>query len=213
MENSNLLDWYNAYRISAFGQTTATGLSSLPHDEISPDQIQRSLASEAPIAADLWCIAKPPVHKIESAAGVMIVEDRTAEKPYTDENDIICWHYDHSKPRNIKGINLVTALYHQGGVSWPVGFERVHQTERYPDPNSGTDQRRSSRSQNEMDRDLRQPAVKNQIPFKSALNDFWFASADNMNGIKHTLQKDLVMPLKANRKVATSANAKPEGRE
>lgn len=212
MKNGNLLDLYSDYRSSAFGQTTATGLSSLLNGEISPDQMQRSLASEAQTSADLWRIAKPHVRQIESAEGVMIVEDSIAEKPYTDENDMICWHDDHSPQRNIKGINLVTGLYHNRGVSLPVGFELVRKTERYTDPNSGKEQRRSSRTKNEMYRDLMQPAVKNQIPFKYALNDIWFASAENLNFVKLTLNKDLVMPLKANRKVATSADAKQKGR-
>jgi hypothetical protein len=62
-----------------------------------------------------------------------------------------------------------------------------------------------------MYRDLMQQAVKNQIPFKYALNDIWFASAENMNYVKITLEKDFVMPLKANRKVATSADAQQSG--
>jgi hypothetical protein len=28
---------------------------------------------------------------------VLILDDSIAEKPYTDENDIICWHYDHTQ--------------------------------------------------------------------------------------------------------------------
>jgi hypothetical protein len=63
-----------------------------------------------------------------------------------------------------------------------------------------------------MFRDLMQPAVQNQISVKYAFNDIWFASAENLNLVKLTLKKDLVIPLKANRKVATSADAKPEGR-
>ncbi|MEJ7713696.1 MAG: hypothetical protein WKF84_28570 [Pyrinomonadaceae bacterium] len=39
----------------------------------------------------------------------MIVDDSIEEKPYTDENDIVCWHYDHSKDRHVKGINFVTS--------------------------------------------------------------------------------------------------------
>jgi hypothetical protein len=33
-------------------------------------------------------------------------------KPDTDENELISWHRDHSKGRNEKGINLLTAFYH-----------------------------------------------------------------------------------------------------
>lgn len=212
MKNGKLLDLYSDYLIIAFGQTTATGLSSLLNGEISQDQMQRSLADEEQTSADLGRIAKPHVRKIESEDGVAIVDDSIAEKPYTDENDIICWHYDHSQQRNVQGINFVTCLYHNQGVSLPVGFELVRKTERYTDPKSGKEKRRSNRTQNEMYRDLMQQAVKNKIPFKYALNDLWFASAENMNFVKITLKKDFVMPLKANRKVATRADAKQEGR-
>jgi hypothetical protein len=212
MKNGKLLDLYSDYLISAFGQTTATGLSALLNGEISHDQMQRSLAGEEQTSADLWRIAKPHVRKIERADGVMIVDDSIGEKPYTDENDIICWHYDHSQQRTVKGINFVTCLYHCQGVSLPISFEIVHKTEKYLDPKSGKEKRRSSRTKNEMYRDLMAQAVKNQIPFKYALNDIWFSSAENMNFVKITLEKEFVMPLKGNRKVATSAEAKQNGR-
>jgi len=111
MKNGKLLDLYSDYLISAFGQTTATELSSLLSGEISHDQVQHSLAGAPQTSVDLWRIAKPHVRQIESPDGVMIVDDSIAEKPYTDENDIICWHYDHSKQRNIKGIDFVACLY------------------------------------------------------------------------------------------------------
>jgi hypothetical protein len=212
MKNNKLLDLYSDYLISAFGQTTATGLSSLLNGEISHDQVQRSLAGEPQNSADLWRIAKPHVRKIESEEGVAIVDDSIAEKPYTDENDIICWHYDHAQQRTVKGINFVTCLYHSQGVSLPVGFELVRKTHRYIDPKNGKEKRRSDKTKNEMYRDLLQQAVKNQIPFKYALNDIWFASAENMNFVKITLNKEFVMPLKGNRKVALSVEAKQSGR-
>jgi hypothetical protein len=143
MKNGKLLDLYSDYLISAFGQTSATGLSSLLDGEISHDQTQRWLASEKQTSADLWRIAKPHVRKIEDENGVMIVDDSIAEKPYTDENDIICWHYDHSQQRNVKGINFVTCLYYNRGVSLPVGVELVQKTERYTDSKSGKGKRRS----------------------------------------------------------------------
>jgi hypothetical protein len=131
MKNGKLLDLYSDYLISAFGQTTATGLSTLLDGEISHDQVQRLLAGEAQTSADLWRLAKPHVRTIENPDGVMIGDDSIAEKPYTDENDIICWHYDHWQQRNVKGINFVTCLYHSQGVSLPVGFELVRKTEHY----------------------------------------------------------------------------------
>ena len=212
MKNKHFLDLYSDYLISAFGQTTATGLSSLLDGEVSHDQLQRWLAGERQTSADFWRIAKPHVRKIESKDGVAIVDDSIAEKPYTDENDIICWHYDHSQQRTVKGINFVTCLYYSQGVSLPVGFELVRKTQHYVDPKDGKEKRRSDRTKNEMYRDLLQQAVKNQIPFKYVLNDIWFASAENINFVKLTLKKEFVMPLKGNRKVALRVATKQSGR-
>jgi hypothetical protein len=43
------------------------------------------------------------------------------------------------------------------------------------------------------------------------LSDVWYSAAENMLFIKHDLAKDFVMPLKANRKVALSAQATRDG--
>jgi hypothetical protein len=212
MKTNNLLDLYSDYLISAFGQTTATGLSALLNGAVSHDHVQRFLAREEQTSADLWRIVKPHVRQMQSEDGVMIVDDSIAEKPYTDENEIICWHYDHSKQRSIKGINFVTCLYHSQGLSLPVGFELVRKTQRYIDPKDGKEKRRSDKTKNEMYRDLLAQAVKNQIPFRYVLNDIWFASAENMNFVTLTLKKEFVMPLKGNRKVALSVAAKQQGR-
>ncbi len=120
-----MLDIYSDYLIASFSQTSATGLSNLLNGEISHDQVTRFLSQEKKTAKDLWLIAKPFVKKIQSEQGVLIIDDSIEEKPYTDENDIICWHYDHSKQQNVKGINFVSCLYQNQSVSLPIGFEIV----------------------------------------------------------------------------------------
>ncbi len=125
--------------------------------------------------------------------GVMIIDDSIAEKSYTDENEIICWHYDHAQQRLVKGIQFVTCLYHSQGVSLPVGFELVRKTERYLDPKDGKEKRRSSKSKNEIYRELLQQAVRNQIPFRYVVNDVWYASAENMKFVKLTLKKEWLL--------------------
>jgi len=211
MANGKLLDLYSDYLISAFGQTTATGLSALLNGEISHDSVQRFLAGERQTSVHLWRVVKPHVRTIESPEGVLIVDDSIAEKPYTDENEIICWHYDHSQQRNVKGINFVTCLYHNAGISLPVGFELIAKTEHYTDPKDGKEKRRSPKTKNEYYREMIQQAFHNQILFKYVLNDVWFSAADNMNFVKTALKKDFVMPLKSNRKVAVSSSAKQNG--
>ena len=207
-----LLDLYSDYLISSFGLTTATGHANLLKGDLSHDQVTRFLASKPRTSADVWKIAKPFVRRIQSDDGVMIVDDSISEKPYTDENDIVCWHYDHSHQRTVKGINFLTSLYHSQGVALPVGFALTAKTEHYIDPKDGKEKRRSPVSKNEHYRTLLEQAVKNQIPFRYVLNDVWYSSAENMMFIKHTLGNDFVMPIKSNRKVALSLADKQQGR-
>jgi hypothetical protein len=211
MKNKELLDIYSDYLISAFGQTTGTGLAGLMGGRVSHDQIQRLLSKERLGSAELWQIVKGYVRQIQQEDGVIIIDDSIAEKPYTDENDIICWHYDHSQDRSVKGINFVTSLYHAGGYSLPVGFSIVAKTEHYIDKKDGKQKRRSSISKNQTYRELLTAAKRNQIPFRYVLSDVWYSAAENMLFSKHDLDKDFIMPLKANRKVALSEQAKRDG--
>ncbi len=76
MKQQELLDLYSDYLISSFGATTATGLSNLLEGDVSHDQVTRFLASPERNAADLWHIVKPHVRRVQSDAGVLIVDDR-----------------------------------------------------------------------------------------------------------------------------------------
>jgi len=212
MNDKELLDIYTDYLISSFGLTTGTGLSRLLDGAISHDRIQRFLASPTKSGADFWKVVKPYVRQMQGADGVLIVDDSISEKPYTDENEIICWHYDHSVGRTVKGINFITALYHVEDMSLPVGYHLVEKTEIYTDKKTDKQKRRSPVTKNEVYRDLVRQAAHNQIPFKYVLNDVWYASADNMMFVKHAIKRDFIMPLKTNRKVALSGDDKKNGR-
>ena len=142
----------------------------------------------------------------------MIVDDSIEKKPYTDENDIVCWHYDHTSGSQVKGINFLTSLYDSMGVSLPVGFEIVAKTDHYIDPETNKEQRRSATSKNTHYQRLLRACVKNAIPFRYVINDVWYASAENMMFVKHTLRKDFVMPLKSNRKIALTKADKRQGK-
>src|SRR4030095_4936379 len=120
--SQELQDLYTDYLISSFGPTTATGFSRLLEGEISHDQVTRFLASSAKTSADLWRIAKPLVRQVESDEGILALDDSIEEKPYTDENELICWHWDHAKERNVKGINFVTAFYATEKLHLPVAL-------------------------------------------------------------------------------------------
>jgi hypothetical protein len=209
--NKSLLDLYTDYLISSFGQTTATGLSRLLDGEVSHDQITRFLTSPAKTSAQLWRIVKPMLRQVETDDAVLVLDDSIEEKPYTDESDLICWHWDHSTQRSVKGINFITALYVADKVSLPVAFDLVTKTEPFIDPKTGKQKRRSQITKNARYRMLLQVVTHNQIRFRYVMNDCWYASADNMKFIHNDLKKDFLMPLKSNRKVALSQQAKQRG--
>ena len=63
MTDNEMFDLYRDYLISAFGQTTATGLSALLDGLISHDRIRRFLAGTARTSADGWHLVKPHVRE------------------------------------------------------------------------------------------------------------------------------------------------------
>ena len=212
MKARRIADLYSDYLLASFGATTATGLSELLEGEISHDQVTRYLAGPQRTASDLWRTVKSFVREVQSDAGVLIIDDSIEEKPYTDENDIVCWHYDHSKDQLLKGINFLTALYSSQGVSVPVGFHLVAKTEQYRDPKTQKEKRRSPVSKNALCPELIRCAGHNRIPFRFVLFDVWFASAETMVFIKHKQRRDFICPLKTHRKVALSKADKQQGR-
>jgi hypothetical protein len=210
--NKSLLDLYTDYLISSFGQTTATGLSRLLEGEVSHDQITRFLTSPAKSSAQLWQVVKPMLRQVEQDDAVLVLDDSIEEKPYTDESDLICWHWDHSTQRSVKGIDFITALYVADKVSLPVAFDLVTKTETFVDPKTSKQKRRSQITKNARYRMLLQIVAHNQIRFRFVMSDAWYASADNFEFIKHVLKKDFLMPLKSNRKVALSEQDKQSSR-
>jgi hypothetical protein len=212
MENKELLDLYSDELISSFGLTTGTGMAEMLGGSISHDRISRFLSRRDFTAADLWQLVKPQVRAIQPADGFMMVDDSMAEKPDTDETEIVGWHYDHAQDRPVKGMNVLSALYPVPAVSLPVGFRVVAKTEYYTDKKDGKTKRRSSVSKNEHDQALLRQAKPNQIPFRFVLNDVWYAWADHRMLVKHEVEADFVMPLKAKRKLALSPEAKQQGR-
>ena len=73
MKKQELLDIYSDYLMSAFGQTTGTGLAGLLGNSVSHDQVQRLLAQDRLGSAELWQMVKPYVRQIQEEDGVMIL--------------------------------------------------------------------------------------------------------------------------------------------
>ncbi len=94
--NRDLLELYSDHLLSAFGYTTATGLSKMTNGVVSHDKVARFLSEKELNSSELWRLVKPLVREVEDEeSGVLIVDDAVEEKPYTDESELVCWHYDH----------------------------------------------------------------------------------------------------------------------
>jgi hypothetical protein len=202
---------YTDYLISNFGQSTATGLSGLVDGQISHDQVTRFLAERAYTSKDLWREVKGTVRQIESEDGVLIFDDTIEEKAWTDENDLICWHYDHVAGRTVKGINLLNALYHSRDVSIPVAFEVVKKPLRFCDVKTRQVKRAGEVTKNELMRNMFAACLANQLKFRYVLLDSWYAAQENFEFIEKK-GKHFIAALKDNRLVALSEEDKKQGR-
>ena len=118
----------------------------------------------------------------------------------------------HDKNQQVKGINFLTILYSNQDIAIPVGYQLITKTEYYVNKKTGKTNRRSEKGKNEYFRELVAQTVKNHIQFRYVLNDSWFASAENMRFIKEEQNKDFIMPLKGNRKIALSQEDKAQGK-
>jgi len=185
------LELYTDYLISTFGYATATGLERMLDGEVSHDQITRFLTKETYKSNDLWMQVKPTVRKIEQEEGVLIFDDTVQEKPHTDENEVMCWHYDHSKGRSVRGFNLLNCIYHVDDVSIPVAFELITKPVQFSDLKTKKCKRKRLVTKNELMRQMVTVCVKNQLKFRFVLFDIWYASTENMRCYQRNTQKRL----------------------
>ena len=221
MKNPKILDLYSDYLIASFDKTTATGLSKMLDAALSHDQISRFLGQGLFTQKDYWKCIKPLVRKVEDEQGVIKIDDTLEEKPHSTENDIICWHWDHSKKpkaRHVKGINILNFLYQsplgtEQTISIPVAFELVKKTEPYFEKRIGKVKKRSPTTKNTMVRErLRILHHYNKVKFRYVLWDSWFSSNDNFKFVHYELKKHFVGAIKDNRTVALSREDKLAGK-
>lgn len=205
------LELYTDYLISTFGAATATGLSSMVEGDVSHDRVTRFLSERDYTSRDLWCQVKSTVRQIEREEGVLIFDDTIQEKAWTDENEVMCWHFDHCSGRSVRGINLLNALYYSGEVSIPVAFELVRKPLQFCEVKTRQVKRASEVTKNELMRDMIATCVNNTLKFRYVLMDSWFASVENFEFVVKK-KKHFIAALKDNRRVALSAADKKQGR-
>jgi hypothetical protein len=209
-----ILDLYSDYLLCGSRQATATGLSDLVDGKVSHDKITRFLSGEAMDGKTLWKKIKGTVREYENAEACLVIDDTVIEKPYMDENEIVCWHYDHKSGGTVKGINLVSAFYiaKKGDkeLRIPINYRIVAKTEWYTDPKTQEEKRRSAETKNEMMREMIRTQIRNQVQFRYILADSWFSSGENMKFIEKR-RKTFIFELKENRQGTRSEEGRNAG--
>lgn len=205
------LELYSDYLISSFSYVTATGLSNMLDNAVSHDSITRFLSKEEYTSKDLWGLVKSTVRAIETTDGVIIFDDTVKEKKYTDENEMITWHYDHSEGRTVKGVNILSCIYSNEEASIPVAFEIIKKEILYTELKTKKKKRRSLKTKNGYFREMIEVCNGNSILYIYVLADNWFSSKENMIFVKEK-GKEFIFALKSNRMVALSLEDKKKGK-
>lgn len=126
----------------------------------------------------------------ETKSACLIFDDSIEGEPYTDENELVCWHFDHTKGQTIKGINILTAFYHSHSpdqelpLRIPVGLEAVRKPTRWCDLTTRKEKRGAEATKNELMRQLIGQCIRNRLEFTYVLGDSWYGLADNMRFIQ-----------------------------
>lgn len=208
------LSKYTDYLLSTPKYATATGMSRAYDFQISHDKVTRFLSKSYFDSRTIWKAAKPLIRKevpLDDDSGVIIVDDSISEKPHTDENAMITWHFDHSKGRMVKGINFISLVYAHGDyLSVPLCVTLVEKTQPYVDQKTGKTKYKSLKTKNEHFREMLLQ-VRQQVAFHYVLGDSWFSSAENINFITRKLAKQAVMAVECSRTVALSDKERKNG--
>lgn len=189
-------------------QITCTSLSEMTGNVIGHDKFTRLLSSGFVNERYVWKKAKIICHELSDNEAVFIVDDSIQAKPYTDESELICWHYDHVSGKIVKGVCFLTGLYYGDGVSVPSGVEFVTKPIRVVNK-KGKLVRKAKESKNTLFRKIMGHGFNN-LDFKYVLADSWFGNSPNMKFINEN-NGLFVFALKSNRKVALSLKDKQNG--
>jgi hypothetical protein len=208
----DMLDIYTDYLICQNKYATATGLSDMVDGEFSHDKVTRFLRQGDFDSKMLWTYVKPAVRERENKNGVLILDDSIEDKPYTDENEVNCWHYSHAKGDIVKGINFLSCMVRYDDLSLPIGYEIIKKDIEYCDIKTRQHRRKATVNKNQHFRQLIQQACTNHVLFEWVLADNWFGSKDNMEFIHDDLQKSFIFGIKSNRTLVLSENDAKNGR-
>ena len=212
MTYAPIMDLYTDFLTSSPNVVSATLVSEVLNKAYSHDSITRMLSQPVLDQQTYWKHIKKSVRQIEKSDGVISIDDTLEEKPHSEENELISWHFDHTKGHSVKGINIVTFTYVNNDfdltVKLPIAYELVRKdtfqtkTTKKKDKFETKTVRCASISKNELVRNrLHTLVYDNHVSFKYVAFDTWFSSAENIEYIVKDLKKHVVCAIKSNRNI------------
>lgn len=192
---------YVDYLLSGSSVISAVDLSVAVEERFSHDQVSRMLSSGAVNDKTLYQKGKDFIkgRAIEGVSTVSI-DDSIAEKPYSEENGVVNWHYDHTKGCCVKGINFVSALWSDGEVNVAMSLQVVEK-ELVFNENKGAEQWKVKKSKNALFCEMVERLTRSR-KVDYVLSDSWYSSKDNMKHVFEECETHFILALKSNRLVA-----------
>lgn len=154
----------------------------------SHDAWNRLLKEIEPDAEELWREASPYVRK---ERGILVIDDSTLDKPYSNKNQLVSYHWSGKHQEVVKGINLVSLVWSDEEACIPCDY-RVYQ------PDNGL-------NKNDHFRSMIEEANKRGFQPEYVCFDGWYSSLENLKLLKK-LGWHWLTRLKGNRTV------NPEGK-
>lgn len=178
---------YINFVIATPRQLTATEAERVqPESKNAPahDAFTRLLTRLEPDAETLWQDSQT---QIDLSDGLLVVDDSTLDKPYSNRNDLVYRHYSGKHGAVVAGINLITLLWTDGDRAVPCDY-RIF------------DKDTDRKTKNDHFSELVIKAHERGFSPKMVCFDSWYSSLDNLKLVRG-LGWHFLTRLKANRQV------------
>ncbi|MCP9493368.1 MAG: transposase [Pyrinomonadaceae bacterium MAG19_C2-C3] len=141
-----------------------------PDTESPPahDAFTRLLHRLEPDAATLWEEART---QVELAAGILVIDDSTLDKPFANKIDLVARHWSGKHHAVVSGINLITSLWTDGDRHIPVDYRLF-------------DKAKDSLTKNDHFQVLVKAARERGFTPACVVFDGWYASLENLKTLK-----------------------------
>jgi putative transposase len=159
------------------------------------DAFTRLLHRLEPDPATLWAEVRP---LLDPAAGVLVIDDSTLDKPYARQVELVTRHWSGKHHAVVRGINLISLVWTDGDRIYPCDYRLYHKAA-------------DGKTKNDHFADLLAAAHGRGFRPGCVLFDGWYASVDNLKRVR-AFGWTFLTRLKANRLVRLGrGEARPVG--